>query len=82
VALEQINMNQPQSVLIYRTAQGVLLRGLGDGAAELLQALAAGETLSAALERAMHAQPDADPAAGLQLAAKTGLIADLIVSRA
>jgi hypothetical protein len=77
-SLEHIDMHQSENLLLYRQPQGVLLQTLRDGEAVLLQQLAAGETLGAALEQALLADSSLDPVAALQRAAQAGLFIDLV----
>jgi hypothetical protein len=70
----------PARLLVLRGVHGVDLVPLPGGEYALLSALARSETIARAVEQALAAEPDFDPAAALARALQRGLIADLCLS--
>jgi len=78
VDLRHIDADAPQDLLVHRPRFDVRMRVLPAGALYLLAALAAGESLAAALVEAAHREPLAEPAALFSLLLHEGLVIQLI----
>lgn len=80
--LEDIDLNLAENMLVLRQDTGhVMLHALGAGEAMLLQSLAQGATLGAAVDAAQHEETEFDATAALQHAARLGLLCEAIVRR-
>ncbi len=67
-------------LLVWRHDLTVTVEDLGGGEYALLESFAAGRSLEAAADAALHAEPDLDLAAALQLHALRGAIVDFSIS--
>lgn len=81
IALEDIDLQRGESVLVLRQSHGVRLHALTAAEAVLLQQLAADRPLGEALEQSLRHDAAFDAAAALQRAAGLNLFSEVIVRR-